>query len=169
MLLSALADLRERRWSCDCVGSLDIDPGFVAGLGHTVGQTGMGGRVRFHGPLSGQDLDTAYADADVLVLASRGETYGMVVSEALAHGLPVIATSAGGIPEALGVARDGSRPGVLVPSGDAGALAGALADWLDDASGRARLRRAASERRATLRRWAETSTRVAHVLEEVGT
>ena len=79
---------------------------------------------RFTGPLTGADLDHAYAAADVLVLASRGETYGMVVTEALARGLPVIATAVGGLPEALGHGSDGNLPGLLVPPADPAALGG---------------------------------------------
>ena len=69
----------------------------------------------------------------MLVLASHAETYGMVVTEALARGLPVITTAVGGLPEALGQTRDGRRPGLLVPPGDSGALAAALRRWLTDA------------------------------------
>ena len=57
------------------------------------------------------ELDAAYAEADVLVLASRAETYGMVVTEALSRGLPVIAADVGGVPEALGFGADGDAPG----------------------------------------------------------
>ena len=84
-------------------------------------------RIHFAGPLVGADLDAAYADADLFVLPSRAETYGMVVTEALARALPVLATDVGGVPEALGRAprRQPSRP--LVPPGDPVVLAGALA------------------------------------------
>ena len=74
----------------------------------------IAGRVHFAGPLTAADLDAAYAAADLLVLASRAETYGMVVTEGLARGLPVVATSVGGLPSALGRGADGSRPGLLV-------------------------------------------------------
>ena len=111
-----------------------------------------GDRVRFPGPRTGADLDRSYAAADLLVLASRAETYGMVVTEALARGLPVVATEVGGVTEALGHGADGIRPGLLVPPDDPAALAAALRAWLDDAELRERLRRAARERRASLRR-----------------
>ena len=88
-----------------------------------------------------------------MVLASRAETYGMVVTEALARGLPVVAAEVGGVPEALGHGADGVRPGLLVPPGDPAALAAALRAWLGDAGLRRRLRRAARERRASLSRW----------------
>src|SRR5258707_12583547 len=73
----------------------------------------------------------------------------MTVTEALAHGLPVIAAAAGGLPEALGFTADGMRPGQLVPPGDPAALAAAIGDWLGDEHHRHRLRTAARQRRAT--------------------
>src|SRR6185295_14896126 len=114
----------------------------------------LGDRVRFAGPRTGTELDRAYATADLLVLASHAETYGMVVTEALARGLPVLATEVGGVTEALGHGDDGTRPGLLVPPGDPAALGGALRAWLEDAALREELRRAARERRAHLRPWA---------------
>jgi glycosyltransferase involved in cell wall biosynthesis len=129
---------------------------------------GLGDRVRFAGPRTGPELDRAYATADLLVLASHAETYGMVVTEALARGLPVLAADVGGVAEALGRAGDGSRPGLLVAPGDPAALGAALRRWLGDADLRRRLRRAARERRASLRRWAATTSVVAGVLAEAG-
>jgi glycosyltransferase involved in cell wall biosynthesis len=126
-----------------------------------------GDRIRFAGPLTGTDLDGAYAAADLLVLASHAETYGMVVTEALARGIPVLATDVGGLPEALGHAPDGSRPGLLVRPGDPAALAAALRRWLTDAGLRDRLRRSALGRRDTLTGWAVTAEVVSGVLAEV--
>ena len=121
--------------------------------------------MRFPGPRTGPELDRAYAAADLLVLASHAETYGMVVTEALARGLPVLAAEVGGVTEALGHGEDGTRPGLLVPPGDPAALGAALRAWLGDAELRGRLRRAARERRASLRPWAATTSDVAGVLE----
>jgi glycosyltransferase involved in cell wall biosynthesis len=123
--------------------------------------------VSFLGPRTGADLDRTYASADLLVHASRAETYGLVVTEALARGLPVIGTEVGGVPEALGEAVDGSRPGLLVAPEDPAALADALSAWLGDAQLRARLRRAAGERRESLPRWSTTGSQVGAVLAEV--
>jgi glycosyltransferase involved in cell wall biosynthesis len=124
----------------------------------------MEGRVRFSGPQTGADLARSYGAADVLVLPSRSETYGMVVTEALARGLPVVAAEVGGVPEALGHGVDGTRPGLLVPPDDAAALRDALRAWLEDDDLRRRLRRAARERRASLSRWSTTTSVVAGVL-----
>ncbi len=167
VLLAALATLAELRWRCVCVGSLTLDPGFVDSLCRRAREVGVGDRVVLTGPLTGGDLDAAYAAADVLVLASRGETYGMVVTEALARGLPVVATTVGGLPETLGRTAAGSRPGLLVPPGDAAALATALRSWLGDDALRQRLRNAAQERRPTLSDWTATAARVSGVLAEV--
>ena len=61
--------------------------------------------VRLTGPMTRAQLDATYAEADLLVLASRAETYGMVVTEALARGVPVVASDVGGVREALGGGR----------------------------------------------------------------
>ena len=82
----------------------------------------------------------------------------MVVTEALARGVPVLATDVGGVPEALG------HGGLLVPPGDPEAFGAALRRWLEDASLRERLRRAARERRATLPGWDDTASAVATAL-----
>jgi glycosyltransferase involved in cell wall biosynthesis len=167
VLLAALAKVTDLPWRCVCVGASNRDRDFVERLGRQTRADGIDDRVVFTGPLVGADLDAAYAAADVLVLASHAETYGMVVAEALARGLPVIATGAGGLPETLGRAADGSRPGLLVPPGDAVAFAAALRSWLGDTELRQRLRHAAQERRGTLSGWSQTSLRISHVLTEV--
>jgi glycosyltransferase involved in cell wall biosynthesis len=164
VLLDALATLTGLRWQCLCVGSLECDPIFVDRLRRRVVAGGMDGRVRFSGPQAGAELAGSYSAADVLVLPSRAETYGMVVAEALARGLPVVAADVGGVPEALGHGADGVRPGLLVPPGDAAALGDALRAWLEDTDLRRRLRRAARERRESLAGWSSTVSVVAGVM-----
>jgi glycosyltransferase involved in cell wall biosynthesis len=164
VLLDALATTTHLSWQCVCVGSLDRDPAFVERLRHRSLGGGLGDRVCFPGPRTGDDLDRSYAAADLMVLASRAETYGMVVTEALARGLPVVAAEVGGLPEALGHGADGVRPGLLVPPDDPAALGAALRAWLGDAGLREQLRRAARERRGTLSGWSSTASVVAGVL-----
>lgn len=166
VLLDALASVAGLRWQCKCVGSVERDPAFVERLRGRVLDSGMDGRVRFAGPQTGADLSRSYAEADVLVLPSRAETYGMVIAEALARGVPVVATEVGGVPEALGHGADGNRPGLLVPPGDPAALGDALRTWLQDLGLRRRLREAARERRAELSDWGKTATAIASALQE---
>jgi glycosyltransferase involved in cell wall biosynthesis len=164
VLVEALARLADRPWECTLVGTLTRDPRFVAGLRRRIAGHGLADRIRLVGVRTGAELAAAYAAADALVLPSHGETFGMVVTEALATGLPVIASAVGGVPGALGRTADDQLPGLLVPPGDPAALAGALGDWLDDPALRTRLRRAAGERRGTLTDWAQTAGTVSRVL-----
>jgi glycosyltransferase involved in cell wall biosynthesis len=168
LLLDALARIGDLSWHCVCVGSLDRDPPLVDSLRRRARAAGIGDRVWFPGPRTGVDLERSYAAADLLVLASRAETYGMVVTEALARGLPVVAAEVGGLTEALGHGADGIRPGTLVPPDDHAALGDALREWLTDAELRERSRGAACERRASLTGWSVTTSAVAGVLAGAG-
>jgi glycosyltransferase involved in cell wall biosynthesis len=164
VLLDALAEATDLSWHCVCAGSLDREPPFVEDLRHRLQDRGLAGRVAFPGPLTGSDLDRSYTAADLMVLPSRAEAYGMVVTEALARGLPVVAAEVGGLPEALGHGDNGIRPGLLVPPDDPAALGAALRAWLVDAGLRERLRRAARERRESLSGWSTPTAVVAGVL-----
>ena len=164
VLLEGLATATDLSWRCACVGSLDREPAFADVVRRCARESGLADRVRFPGPRTGAELDRAYAAADLLVLASRAETYGMVVTEALARGLPVLAADVGGVTEALGHGEGGTRPGLLVPPANPTALGAALRAWLGDAALRGRLRRAARERRTSLRGWPATTSILAGVL-----
>jgi len=168
VLVEALADLAERDWHCVLAGSPDRDPDFAGQLRARITRLRYGHRITLAGVLTGAALTHAYTTADLLVAPSRSETYGMTVTEALAHGLPVIAAAVGGLPEALGSTADGTRPGQLVPPGDPAALAAALTDWLGDERHRHRLRAAARQRRSTLRGWEQTTQEIADALTAQG-
>ncbi|GGL07778.1 glycosyltransferase family 4 protein [Mangrovihabitans endophyticus] len=144
VLVDALSTMDDLDWVCRCVGATDREPAFAAAL------RGRHPRVTFAGTRAGAELDRTYAEADLLVLPSRAETYGMVVTEALARGVPVLGSDVTGVREALG---DG---GGLVPPGDPGALAAALRRWLTDEGLRTAWRGAAARRRAALPGWDAT-------------
>jgi glycosyltransferase involved in cell wall biosynthesis len=166
-LLAALADLRDLAWTWTCVGSLSVEPEATVRLRRAATALGVADRVLLAGPLGGADLEAAYAGADLLVLPSRTEAYGMVLTEAIAHGLPVVATDVGGVREALGESGTGSVPGLVVRPGDPADLAAALRVWLTDADLRDRLRAAALGRRSLLEGWSVTAGLVADVVREV--
>jgi glycosyltransferase involved in cell wall biosynthesis len=168
LLVEALAGLADRDWHCVLAGERGRDPDFVDHLQARIARLGYGHRVQLTGVLTGAALSHAYTTADLLVAPSRSETYGMTVTEALAHGLPVLAAAVGGLPEALGATADGTRPGQLVPPGDPAALAAALGDWLGDERHRHRLRAAARARRSTLRGWEQTTQDIANALTAHG-
>ncbi|WP_329222499.1 glycosyltransferase family 4 protein [Streptomyces sp. NBC_01485] len=163
-LVEALAAARDLPWSCVCVGGLGQDPEYVAHLRGLIAKYGLEDRLELAGPKAGAQLDAAYAAADLMVLTSYAETYGMAVTEALARGIPVLATDVGGLPEAVGRAPDGGVPGILVPPEDPAALAAELRGWFGEADVRRRLKAAARGRRAALNGWATTAQRLAGVL-----
>lgn len=166
LLVRALATLTDLPWTCDLVGSLTRAPAYAADLRRLIDRCGLGDRVRFAGPLTGALLTAVYTVADLVVLASRAETYGMVAAEALAHGIPVLAPAVGGLPGTVGHAPGGEVPGLLVPPGDAAALARALRRWLGEPQLRAGLRAAARDRRTELAGWGATAHLMAGVLKE---
>jgi glycosyltransferase involved in cell wall biosynthesis len=178
LLVAALAQVAGLSWDCVCVGPLGRDPAFVDRLRLETFQAGISDRIRFVGPRGGDELDMTYAAADVVIVSSRSETYGMVVTEALARGIPVIAAAVGGVPEALGYGtfecgalEHGPLPvvpGILIPPGDANVLAAALRSWLGDTDLRSRLRTAARQRRGELSDWATTCDRLSAVLVRAG-
>jgi glycosyltransferase involved in cell wall biosynthesis len=166
VLLDALRSVCELPWHCVCVGSVERDPAFVEGIRRRALDAGLADRVHLPGPRTGADLDRTYAAADLMVLATRSETYGMVVTEALARGLPVVATEVGGLTEAMGCGAD-ARPGLLVAPENPVAFGAALRAWLTDAGLRGCLRRAAGERRKSLSGWSTTASVLADVLAGV--
>jgi glycosyltransferase involved in cell wall biosynthesis len=176
VLIQALGELAHRAWTCTFVGALDRDPDYVQRLIRRAGPLGILDRVAFVGPRMGDDLDRSYAGADLLVVPSRFESYGMVITEALARGIPVIASAVGGTSEAMGgtgpalgqsnQTAHAARPGLLIPPGDPFALREALRQWLDGPALRASLRLAAQEARSTLSDWTKTTQIVTSVLAQ---
>ncbi|MFD4977031.1 glycosyltransferase family 4 protein [Streptomyces sp. NPDC058424] len=163
-LVEALAAVTDLPWSCTCVGALTQDPAYVDRLRGLIAEYGLQDRFHLVGPRAGAELDASYAAADLMVLASYAETYGMAVTEALARGVPVLATDVGGVGEAVGRAPDGGVPGILVPPEDPAALAAELRGWFGEADVRRRLKSAARGRRAALDGWANTARSLAGVL-----
>jgi glycosyltransferase involved in cell wall biosynthesis len=157
LLLDALSTVADLPWTCTCVGALHHAPEHVSRLMRHE----LGGRVRFVGPRTGDALEQSYAAADLMVLASRAETYGMVFTEALARGIPIVATALDAVVDTVGRAPDGSVPGLLV---EAAELPRALRSWLTEEDLRARLRASARARRGMLAGWEKTSARLATVL-----
>jgi glycosyltransferase involved in cell wall biosynthesis len=162
LLLQALAKNVQCDWRLTCAGSLERHPLTVERVRQRVTALGLDDRVTLAGELDGPRLNALYDRADVFVLATLHESYGMAVAEALARGLPVISTTTGAIPDLVG-----SDAGILVPPGDADALARALSVVLADARVRARLAEGARRVRQRLPAWEDAVDKMAAVLDDV--
>ncbi len=159
LLLQALAGLTALPWVLHCVGSLQRDPATAAAVQAQSHGPGLAGRVTWHGELGEAAVQAHYAAADLLVLPSLHEGYGMVVAEALAAGLPVLATSAGALAQTLL-----PQAGWHVPPGDVGALQSALQRLISDPALRRRLANGAQAAGRQLPGWPEQAARMAAVL-----
>jgi glycosyltransferase involved in cell wall biosynthesis len=150
-LLAAVAGLRRRRPVELVVVS---KPRKGSDTPATVRRLGLEGAVRFVNGVSEADLVRLYAEAEVAVVPSLYEGFSLPAVQAMASGLPLVATTAGALPEVVG--RDGEH-GLLVAPDDSGALAAALDRALGDANLRARLSEAARMRALTRFSWEATA------------
>jgi glycosyltransferase involved in cell wall biosynthesis len=162
VLIEALAGLRHLAWQLVCVGSTQRSPQTAEALRHQIESVALGERVRILGELDSPALEARFAAADLFVLPSHYEGYGMVVAEALAHGLPVIATRTGAIPDL--VLPDAGR---VVEPGDPNSLRKALTQVLTDSGAYAALVWGARAARDRLPRWPEACLQAGKILDAV--
>lgn len=162
MLIDALVGLKDLSWRLELVGDPDRDRDFAGKLEADIDRHGLADRIEIRGVQDPDTLDATYRDADVLVVPSHYEGYGMVVTEALAHALPMIATTGGALIDTVPPAA-----AVQVPAGDARALADALHRWLVDPGLRAEKQAGARQLRRSLDDWTATGRRFAEALDMV--
>jgi glycosyltransferase involved in cell wall biosynthesis len=160
LLLQALAGLTHLDWTLHNVGSATRDPDTAAQLQAQAAP--LGDRVQWHGEVDAQALSEHFVAADVFVLASLHEGFGMVITEALAHGLPVVASDAGALAQTLPASA-----GLQVPAGEVAPLQAALARVLSDAALRERLGAGARAAAGRLATWPQQADRFASVLEGI--
>lgn len=159
LLVEALADVADRPWHCIVAGSLERAPEFVRQVQHRVEHLGLTARIDFAGELDDATLTGLLESADVFVLPSWYEGYGMALTEALQHGLPVISTTGGAIADTVPAAA-----GRLVTPGDARVLSAALAEVLDSPGTRQAMAAAARQHAAALPNWSQQVAQFAGAL-----
>jgi glycosyltransferase involved in cell wall biosynthesis len=162
VLFNALAAVASRNWRLTCAGSTTRYPETTTRFCSILADRGLTDRVTLTGELDRAAVAELYDRADLFVLPSLRETYPLSVMEALARGLPVIGTAVGAIPHLVG-----DTAGILVPAGDAAALATALDAVLRDRGRRAQLARGAQAVRDRLPTWDATASAMASVLERL--
>ena len=159
-LLNALAATGLTNWHLTCAGSHANHPRTVAEVEARIRQLDLTTRVSLAGNLDDAGLSAAYQSAEVFVLATRRETYGMAVSSALAWGLPVVSTRTGAIPVLVA-----DTAGIVVPVDDEAALTDALGRVLSDAALRVTLGRGALLAAERLPSWHDQVTAFERVLD----
>jgi glycosyltransferase involved in cell wall biosynthesis len=160
LLIAALAQLKHLPWRLTIAGDRTRDPQTTLEVEAAIIRFGLAGRVQLADAVSNAELLALYAGADLFVLPSRFEGYGMAFAEALAHGLPVVATNIGAIPDTVPAGT-----GVLVPPDDVEALTAALRRLIERPAARAAL--AAAARKTSFPSWREQAAKFAQVLERV--
>ena len=157
VLVEALARLKDLSWTSVLVGSTERDPAVTAKVRGLIAQHGLEERVILKGEMA--DLGAVYGSADVFVLPSRHEGYGMVFAEAMARGLPIVGCAAGAVKDTVPL-----EAGLLVPPDDPQALAEALRRVLTNTALRKRMAEAAWAHGETLPRWSDTAAAVSEAL-----
>jgi glycosyltransferase involved in cell wall biosynthesis len=160
ILVAALATLRHLPWRLVIAGDCTRSAITAQRLRAEIVQQGLAGRISLRGVVTADELSSLYAGADLFVLPSRFEGYGMAFTEAITHGVPVVGTRVGAVAQTVP-----DQAGVLVPPDDAKALAGALRRLIENPEQRERL--AAGARAAIFPSWREQGARFARVLENL--
>jgi glycosyltransferase involved in cell wall biosynthesis len=160
VLVAALARLRHLPWRLVIAGDCGRSPQTSQRLRADIMRLGLADRITLLGAVAAEEVAPLYLSADLFVLPSRFEGYGMAYTEAIAHGVPVIGTTAGAIPQTVSAAA-----GVLVEPDDVEALAGTLQRLIANRHERERL--AAGARAAKFPSWAEQAALFARTLESL--
>ncbi|MDH7796656.1 MULTISPECIES: glycosyltransferase family 4 protein [unclassified Beijerinckia] len=162
VLVTALAGLKDCDWRLSIVGSPDRASATAQALSAQIASTGLGERITLAGELANGALEACYHQADIFVMASHYEGYGMALAEAMAHGLPIVTTTGGAVAMTV---PDGA--GLKVPPGDAEALAEALRMVILDRKRRGDIAEASWQAGQKLPRWEETAGIIAAALRRV--
>jgi glycosyltransferase involved in cell wall biosynthesis len=160
LLVRALKPHEAFDWRLTIAGPVDRSADALAVLKAAIAETGLGARVALLGPVSQQRLAKLYAAADIFLMSSLYEGYGMVLGEAMARGLPIICTTGGA---AADTAPDAAA--IKVPPGDLAALQWAVGQMLADPDLRRCMSDAAWAAGQSLPRWDATVRTIACVLK----
>jgi len=167
-VLRVLRDLSDVPWTLHLVGSDTVDPVYAEEL-HSLAKDLPPGRVAFRGALTGPALDALWNATDLLLLTSTSETYALVITEALARGIPAVVPAGTGAVEALlgaAEAAAGQLAGAVVDSGDETELRRVVETWLTSAHVRHAWSAAATQRRTTLKPWTWTAQRLLEIVQQ---
>jgi glycosyltransferase involved in cell wall biosynthesis len=162
LLIAAAATLTDLPWQLTIAGDRTRNPAAAAQLDADIATYGLADRVAVLGAVRPEQITKLYLGSDVFVLASRFEGYGMALTEAISHGLPVVSTRAGAIPDTVPAGT-----GLLVPPGDVTALAEALRRLISDHAERRRLGKNARAAASSFPTWQDSARLFAGAIRTV--
>lgn len=162
LLVDALSNLTHLSWTLTCVGDTECSPLTARALSMQIEAAKLENRIVLTGEIEEAALHEQFRSGDLFVLATRFEGYGMVVAQALAHGLPIVSTRTGAIEQMVS-----SDAGLLVEPGDGTALRDALSQVLSDPNLRRQLAAGSRAARSTLASWSAASQRLSEILAGV--
>jgi glycosyltransferase involved in cell wall biosynthesis len=162
ILVRALQPLEALHWRLTIAGPLDRSGEALAALKVALAETGLAGRVALVGGVSAEQLAKLYAAADIFLMPSLYEGYGMVLGEAMACGLPIVCTTGGAAADTAPEAA-----AIKVPPGDVAALSAAVGQIVADPALRRRMSDAAWAAAQSLPRWDATARAIARVIKEL--
>jgi glycosyltransferase involved in cell wall biosynthesis len=162
LLIEALATIAGMPWQLTIAGDRTRDQNAAARLDADIEAYGLADRIAVLGAVSPEVINELYLAADIFVLSSRFEGYGMALAEAIAHGLPVVSTNVGAIPDTVPVGA-----GLLVGPNDAPALALALRHLIGNPCERQRLAVNARAAAPQFPTWEESGRLFARAIEAV--
>ncbi len=162
LLIAALGQIPDLPWQLVIAADPSRDPATARALEAQIASLHLTDRVELAGVVSNERLAELYAAADLFVLPSRYEGYGMAYTEAIAHGLPVVGTTAGAIPEAVPPGA-----GILVPPDNLSELTSTLMRLIGSPTDRARLAAGARAAAAALPTWDDAGRLFSQALDAV--
>lgn len=162
VLLQALSELKALNWKLDCIGSTNFDPKLYDKLKNIIAEEGLSKKVIFHGAVDEAVIQKAYESADVFVLPSLFEGYGMAYAEAIVRGIPVIGTTAGAIPETVPDAC-----GILVEPENVKELAQALEQLITNTKLREQYKKKTLKAEPSFPTWESSANQFIEILKDI--
>lgn len=159
VLINALAGLKQHQWEAHFVGPSHVDPAWTHELLTLIDDNDLNERIHIHGPVA--DVSKEYEQADLFVLPSLYEGYGMVFAEALAYGLPIVGAAAGAVPDLVS-----DTAGILVKPNDCEALRAALETLLASSERRQALQSGAQACAKHLPTWRDSAVIISKIIED---
>ena len=162
-LIEAFAQIEKHGFTLHLVGNRKNNSRYYYKLNHAVERLQLTKSVVFHDGANQENIKQLYASADIFVLPSFKETFGIVFLEAMHHGLPIVTTNVSAMPELI----EEGKNGLLVPSGNSQALANAILKLVENPDLIEKMGENNRKKVATSYYWQQTCSRFAYIIKDM--